>query len=162
MNGGFSIESSVPDKGIVTLLQQNDRKIVHLLYAHTTVRGKDTEVIEDIVPLYNIDVSVKCDKPEKVILVPQNEEINFTYADGKTSYAVASNFTPIRRENYPIGLPFAGEWREVLNTDAKCYGGRGFGNNGFVVAGDTGFNGKPFGALITLPPMSTIIFKHVE
>lgn len=88
MNGDFTIESSVPDKGIVTLLQQNDRKIVHLLYVHTTVRGKDTEVIEDVVPLYNVNVSVKCDKPEKVILVPQNEEIEFIYADGKVSFTV--------------------------------------------------------------------------
>ena len=88
MNGDFTIESSIPDKGIVTLLQQNDRKIVHLLYVHTTVRGKDTEVIEDVVPLYNVNVSVKCDKPEKVILVPQNEEIDFTYADGKVSFTV--------------------------------------------------------------------------
>ena len=52
------------------------------------MRGRDTEVIEDIVPLYNVDVSVKCGKPEKVILVPQNEEIDFIYADGKTSFTV--------------------------------------------------------------------------
>lgn len=48
----------------------------------------DTEVIEDIVPLYNISVSVKCDNPSKVVLVPQNEEIDFTYDDGKVSFNV--------------------------------------------------------------------------
>ena len=88
MNGNFTIESSIPDRGIVTLLQQNDRKIVHLLYSHTTVRGKNTEVIEDIVPLYNVDVSVKCNKPKRVILVPQNEEISFNYSDGRVSFTV--------------------------------------------------------------------------
>ena len=88
MGDSFTIESTVPDRGVTTLLQQGDRKIVHLLYAHTTKRGADTEVIEDIVPLYNIDVKIKCDKPEKVILVPQNEEIDFTYADGKVSFTV--------------------------------------------------------------------------
>ena len=88
MDGEFSIESAVPDRGVTTLTQQGSRKIVHLLYAHTTKRGADTEVIEDIVPLYNIDVSVKCDKPSKVILVPQNEEIDFSYADGKASFTV--------------------------------------------------------------------------
>ena len=88
MGDCFTIESDVPDRGVTTLLQQGDRKIVHLLYAHTTKRGADTEVIEDIVPLYNINVKVKCDKPEKVILVPQNEEIEFTYADGKVSFTV--------------------------------------------------------------------------
>ena len=88
MGGEFSIETTVPDRGVTTLTQQGNRKIVHLLYAHTTKRGADTEVIEDIVPLYNIDVSVKCDKPSKVILVPQNEEIDFSYADGRVSFTV--------------------------------------------------------------------------
>lgn len=88
MKDDFTIESSVPDRGVTTLLQQNDRKIVHLLYAHTTKRGENTEVIEDIVPLYNVDVKVKCDEPKKVILVPQNEEIDFSYADGKVSFTV--------------------------------------------------------------------------
>ncbi len=88
MDGEFSIETTVPDRGVTTLTQQGDRKIVHLLYAHTTKRGADTEVIEDIVPLYNIDVSVKCDKPSKVILVPQNEEIDFKFDNGTVSFTV--------------------------------------------------------------------------
>ncbi|MCQ2483886.1 MAG: beta-galactosidase trimerization domain-containing protein [Clostridia bacterium] len=88
MGDSFTIKSAVPDRGVTTLTQQGDRKIVHLLYAHTTKRGRDTEVIEDIVPLYNVDVSVKCDKPSKVILVPQNEEIEFSYKDGEVSFTV--------------------------------------------------------------------------
>ena len=52
------------------------------------MRGKNTEVIEDIVPLYNVDVSVKCNKPKRVILVPQNEEISFNYSDGRVSFTV--------------------------------------------------------------------------
>ncbi|MBR7105990.1 MAG: 1,4-alpha-glucan branching protein GlgB [Opitutales bacterium] len=83
-------------------------------------------------------------------------------ADGKTTYAIASNFTPIKRENYPIGLPFKGKWTEVLNTDAQCYGGGGSGNTGYVVASKDDINGFPFGAFITLPPMSTIVFKHTK
>ena len=88
MDGDFTVESSVPDRGVTTLLQQGDRKIVHLLYAHTTKRGADTEVIEDIVPLYNVDVKVKCAKPESVTLVPQNEKIDFTYTDGRVTFTV--------------------------------------------------------------------------
>ena len=88
MGDSFTIETTVPDRGVTTLLQQGDRKIVHLLYAHTTKRGADTEVIEDIVPLYNVDVKVKCDKPETVTLVPQNEKIDFTYSAGKVSFTV--------------------------------------------------------------------------
>lgn len=84
----LSIEAAMPDRGVATLMQQGDRKIVHFLFAHTTNRGDNTEVIEDIVPLYNIQVSVKCDKPSKVTLVPQMEDITFDYSDGKVSFIV--------------------------------------------------------------------------
>lgn len=84
----LTLETSMPDRGVATLMQQEGRKIVHLLFAHTTNRGDNTEVIEDIVPLYNISVSVKCGKPSKVVLVPQNEEIDFAYDDGKVSFNV--------------------------------------------------------------------------
>lgn len=88
MNDDFAIESSMPDRGITTLLAQENRKIVHLLFAHTTKRGDDTEVIEDIVPLYNIRVSVKGEKPSKVQLVPQKQEIPFTFENGRVSFTV--------------------------------------------------------------------------
>lgn len=88
MSGKYSMECNMPDRGVATLLQQDNRKIVHLLYAHTTKRGEDTEVIEDVVPLHDVNVSVKCDKPSKVILVPQNEEIDFNYNDGKVNFIV--------------------------------------------------------------------------
>ena len=89
MNNDYAIETSgLPDRGVVSLTQQGDRKIVHLLFAHTTIRGKNTEVIEDVVPIYNVNVKIKSDKPSKVILVPENKEIEFTYADGKVSFTV--------------------------------------------------------------------------
>lgn len=88
MEDGFSLEASMPDRGVATLMQQGDRKIVHLLFAHTTNRGENTEVIEDIVPIYNINVSVKCDKLSKVVLAPQMQEIPFEYADGKVTFTV--------------------------------------------------------------------------
>ncbi len=80
-------------------------------------------------------------------------------AGGKSCYAVVCNFTPVKREGYGIGLPRAGEWREVLNTDAKVYGGKGDGNSGKVAAEKTPMNGFEFGALLTLPAMSAIILK---
>ena len=81
--------------------------------------------------------------------------------NGKTVYAVISNFTPVKRENYGVGLPFAGKWKEVLNTDAECYCGSGAGNCGYVVASKkTPMHNQPSGALLTLPPMSTIVLKY--
>lgn len=88
MGDSFTISATIPDRGVVTLLQQGDRKIVHLLFAHTSHRGRDVEVIEDTVPLYNVQVSVKCDKPSKVLLVPQGQELDFGYENETLSFTV--------------------------------------------------------------------------
>ncbi|MCQ2463292.1 MAG: alpha-L-fucosidase [Clostridia bacterium] len=88
MDNDFLVGSSKLDRGIITLQQKENKKLVHLLFAHTSKRGDDTEVIEDIVPLYNVDVNVKTEKPEKVILVPQNEEIKFNFENGRVYFTV--------------------------------------------------------------------------
>ncbi len=85
--GTIAVEN-FPDRGIVSLTEQQNRKIVHLLFAHTTVRGKNTEVIEDVVPLYDVRVSVKGDKPNKIMLVPENKELSFEYKNCKTEFTV--------------------------------------------------------------------------
>ncbi len=79
---------NLPDRGVATLTAQGNRKIVHLLYAHTSKRGRDTEVIEDIVPVFNIEVSLRAEKPQRVMLVPQNSELDFEYADEKLFFTV--------------------------------------------------------------------------
>ena len=85
------VNVKLPDRGVVTATSQGSRDVVHLLFAHTTVRGKGIEVIEDAVPLYNVPVSLRRDtKPEKVYLAPQNKEIPFEYADGRVSFTVDS------------------------------------------------------------------------
>lgn len=88
MNDDFLVSSTKPDRGIITLQEKENRKIVHLLFAHTSKRGDDTEVIEDIVPIFNVDVTVKTQKPEKVVLVPQNREIDFSYENGRVCFTV--------------------------------------------------------------------------
>ena len=81
-------------------------------------------------------------------------------ADGKNCYAIVCNFTPVERQGYGIGLPFGCVWKEVLNTDAQCYCGSGSGNCGAVKATeDLAMHNQPFGAILTLPPMSTIVLK---
>ncbi|ARM89980.1 1,4-alpha-glucan branching enzyme GlgB 1 [Rhizobium sp. CIAT894] len=77
-------------------------------------------------------------------------------APGQKPIAVITNFTPVYRENYMIRLPFAGRWREILNTDADIYGGSGKGNGGRVQAVDAGGN---ITCSITLPPLATIMLE---
>ena len=70
--------------------------------------------------------------------------------------AVVCNFTPVVRNNYRVGLPHAGKWREALNTDAAHYGGSNVGNMGFVEAEERALHGLPASVALTLPPLATI------
>jgi 1,4-alpha-glucan branching enzyme len=66
------------------------------------------------------------------------------------------NLTPVPRMNYRVGLPLAGPWLEVLNSDAVEYGGSGLGNAGRVVADDHGAHGQPASAEVLLPPLGAV------
>ena len=72
---------------------------------------------------------------------------------------VVCNFTPSTHSNYRIGVPQPGFWRELLNSDAREYGGSGQGNLGGVEAAPIPLHGRPYSLTITLPPLSTVFFK---
>ncbi len=72
---------------------------------------------------------------------------------------VVCNFTPVTRYGYRIGVPAAGLWHEILNTDATVYGGSGAGNGGSAGADRGEFNHFPASISLTLPPLATIILK---
>jgi 1,4-alpha-glucan branching enzyme len=75
---------------------------------------------------------------------------------------VVSNFTPVVRSDYRVGVPRPGRWRELVNTDADAYGGSGQGNAGGVWAEPKAWHGRPHSLLLTLPPLSTVILKPAE
>ena len=70
--------------------------------------------------------------------------------------ACIANFSAVPHQDYQIGLPRAGRWREVLNTDAAVYGGSGVGNLGAIEAVSEPWHGKPASAVITLPPLGVL------
>ena len=72
---------------------------------------------------------------------------------------VVSNFTPVARYGYRVGVPTGGPWREVLNTDSSLYGGGNVGNAGQVWAADEGWAGKPHSLSLTLPPLGVIYLQ---
>ncbi len=78
---------------------------------------------------------------------------------GRTVVAI-SNFTPVPRATYRLGLPHGGHWRELLNTDAAIYGGSNTGNAGGVQAEGPPSHGFPCSAAVTLPPLSTVWLVH--
>ncbi|SDH30039.1 1,4-alpha-glucan branching enzyme [Leifsonia sp. 98AMF] len=69
------------------------------------------------------------------------------------------NFSGAPHSGYRVGLPFAGEWEELLNTDAEAYGGSGVGNLGSVTALDEPWMGRPASAVLTLPPLGALWLK---
>jgi 1,4-alpha-glucan branching enzyme len=73
---------------------------------------------------------------------------------------VVSNFTPVPRHGYRIGVPLPGAYREVLNSDAAIYGGSNVGNLGQIVTEAAESHGHPHCLHLTLPPLATIILER--
>jgi len=72
---------------------------------------------------------------------------------------IAANFTPVPRTNYRIGVPRDGFWQEVLNSDAKIYGGSGHGNFGGMEATPIPCHGHYHSISIVLPPLGVVFLK---
>jgi 1,4-alpha-glucan branching enzyme len=77
-------------------------------------------------------------------------------AAGVAGLVCVANLSAAPRADFRVGLPHAGEWREILNTDAEVYGGSNTGNLGRVVAQDEGWNGQPCSVVLTLPPLGVL------
>lgn len=71
---------------------------------------------------------------------------------------VALNFTPVERKDYKIGVPAAGVWKEILNSDSAAFGGSGAFSNGTVKAVKGEQHNRPYHISLTLPPLAAIAF----
>ncbi len=78
--------------------------------------------------------------------------------DPQEHAVIVCNFTPVVRENYRIGVPWAGRYRERVNTDAADYGGSGVGNAGAVYTEPYPMHGHPHSICLNLPPLGALIF----
>lgn len=76
-------------------------------------------------------------------------------ADGSRLACIA-NFAGVPHHDYRVGLPAAGRWTEVLNTDAESFGGSGVGNLGAVEATEEPWHGQPASAVLQLPPSGVL------
>jgi 1,4-alpha-glucan branching enzyme len=66
------------------------------------------------------------------------------------------NCTPVPRYDYRVGVPIAGRWTEILNTDAPTFGGSGIGNLGGTETEDVRFHDRPASLRLTLPPLGAL------
>ncbi|MEA3021070.1 MAG: 1,4-alpha-glucan branching enzyme, partial [Actinomycetota bacterium] len=75
--------------------------------------------------------------------------------DGR-GVACVANLTPIPRYGYRIGLPSAGRWDVVMNTDASAYGGSGVDVGPVLETEPREWHGLPHSAVLTLPPLGIV------
>jgi len=79
--------------------------------------------------------------------------------DPEDFLVVVLNFTPVPREGYLVGVPRAGSYVELLNSDAEVYGGSNVGNGGVVFTDDAAAHGHPQSLRLTIPPLACVILK---
>lgn len=79
--------------------------------------------------------------------------------DGTAPVLVCSNFTPVVRHDYPVGVPQAGFWKEIFNSDSSAYGGTNVGNYPGRHTRGSGHHGRPDSISVTMPPLATVIFQ---
>jgi len=73
---------------------------------------------------------------------------------------IACNFTPVPRHNHRVGVSFPGLYREIVNSDAKEFGGSGQGNLGGLEASPVPHHGRPYSLNLTLPPLAAVFLKR--
>ena len=79
--------------------------------------------------------------------------------NGREVVLAAGNFTPVPRMSYRLGVPHGGHWKEVLNSDAREYGGSGLGNLGGVDAEPIPGHGRKHSVKLVLPPLGVVFLK---
>lgn len=79
--------------------------------------------------------------------------------DPKNPLCAIANLSPVPRHDYRIGLPYAGNWREILNTDSLEFGGSGVGNE-VIKAESLSWHGLEFSAALSLPPLGVLWLKQ--
>jgi len=98
-----------------------------------------------------------CDTEQSIVSLVRKSKSN-----PEQFVVVALNFTPIPRYNYEIGVPRAGRWLEILNSDATIYGGTGQGNMGSVDAAPIRLHGRKWSVNLTLPPLGAVFLMNEE
>ena len=87
--------------------------------------------------------------------------IAFMRTDPQTHRRIVSvsNFSPVPRPEYRLGLPYPGSYKEILNTDAGQYGGGNRGNEGWIHAEPVEMHGRSWSTTLVLPPYTTLWFE---
>jgi 1,4-alpha-glucan branching enzyme len=85
--------------------------------------------------------------------------LSYRRSAGERFLVVALNFTPVPRERYRLGVPAAGRYREILNSDSEYYGGSNLGNPLPIEARPMPLHGLPYSIELTLPPLAGVVLE---
>jgi 1,4-alpha-glucan branching enzyme len=91
-----------------------------------------------------------------IALIRQSRTPN---AESRELVVAVVNFTPVPRRGDRVGVPLAGTYQELLNSDAEVYGGSNIGNEGRVTALEQPVHGHPFSLSLTVPPLGFVLLK---
>ena len=117
-------------------------------------------IYRENLPLFELDYS-----PEGFDWLVVDDAANSVFAFERRSsngecIIVISNFTPVPRYNYRIGVNVAGTYEEILNTDSMYYQGSNVGNFGYVTSEEIESHGRENSISISIPPLATVYLKY--
>jgi 1,4-alpha-glucan branching enzyme len=124
-------------------------------------------VVRDLNRLYASEPALHrrdCD-PSDFMWTVGDDRSNSVYsflrlAPDQSPILVVCNMTPVPRHGYRIGVPQAGGWREIFNSDSGYYGGSNVGNEGRVETAAIAAHGQQQSIELVLPPLATIFLRH--
>jgi len=87
--------------------------------------------------------------------------ISFIRQHSGQHFLIVLNFTPVPRENYRLGVPTNGAYKEIFNSDSSYYGGSNIGNDGYITVEDETWMGRPHSISLNLPPLGALILAVV-
>jgi 1,4-alpha-glucan branching enzyme len=126
------------------------------------------QVVSDLNQLYRREPSLhrQCFSAEGFAWIDCHDStqsvISYLRLDGAERTVVVLNFTPLPRENYRIGVPEAGNYQELFNSDSQYYGGSNLGNGLPIASQAEPWMGYPHSIALTLPPLAGIILKVLK
>ncbi len=143
----------------------HDQQLDWYLLQYPEHRGVQ-KLVSDLNRLYREEPALhdQDDAPQGFQWLIGDDALNSVYAwlrwskEGRPVLVVA-NFTPVPREAYRVGVPFAGRWVELLNSDADTYAGSNYGNGGGASTEEVPSHGQALSLELNLPPLAVLILR---
>ncbi|MGO1270295.1 MAG: 1,4-alpha-glucan branching protein GlgB [Pseudomonas helleri] len=145
----------------------HDEQLDWYLLQYPEHRGVQ-KLVSDLNQLYREEPALheQDDVPQGFQWLIGDDATNSVYAWLRWSKAgkpvlVVANFTPVPREAYRVGVPEAGTWHEIINSDAGVYSGSNYGNGGGVNTDPQPSHGQEVSLALNLPPLGVLILRAV-